>query len=189
MAMHATPPLDPGAPLVADTRTLGRSPGSTQELTREAPVTEEIGLTLIGVPAQSMLRLQLTLTAVTEGVLVTGEVAASVRGECSRCLRPIEDTLAVDVQELYAYEDSTTDDTTDEDEVMRLRGDLVDLQPTVRDALVLAMPSNPLCRPDCPGMCSVCGVPWDELPDDHGHELADPRWAKLNELLDPNRTE
>ena len=88
-------------------------------------------------------------------------------GECGRCLRAIDDTLDVTFQELYAYEDSTTDETTDEDEVGRMQGDLIDLEPALRDAVVLALPTNPLCREDCPGLCPECGVPWDDLPADH----------------------
>ena len=86
------------------------------------------------------------------------------------------------VQELYAYENSTTDETTDEDEVRRLQGDLIDLEPAVRDAVVLALPANPLCRDDCPGMCAECGEPWDDLPADHTHEQIDARWAALTQL-------
>jgi uncharacterized protein len=94
----------------------------------------------------------------------------------------VQDTLSVELQELYAYEGSVTEATTEADEIMRLEGDLLDLEPAVRDALVLAMPVTPLCRPDCPGLCAECGVPWDELPDDHGHEAVDPRWAGLDKL-------
>src|SRR5690606_18096942 len=115
-------------------------------------------------------------------VLADGEVEATAEGECARCLAPVEDALRVRVQELYAYEGSVTEETTDADEILRLQGDLLDLEPTVRDALVLAMPVTPLCRPDCPGLCAECGVPWDELPDDHRHETVDPRWAALEKL-------
>ncbi len=107
---------------------------------------------------------------------------APVEGECGRCLRPISDTLDVTFQELYAYADSTTDETAEEDEVGRLQGDLIDLEPELRDAVVLALPTNPLCRADCPGLCPECGVPWDDLPADHSHQQVDPRWAALREL-------
>ena len=61
------------------------------------------------------------------------------------------------IQELFASPDSITDATTEEDEVGRLQGDLIDLEPTVRDAVVLALPSSPLCRADCPGLCPGAG--------------------------------
>ena len=87
-------------------------------------------------------------------------------------------------QELYAYANSTTDETSDEDEVGRIHGDLIDLEPALRDAVVLALPPNPLCREDCRGLCPECGVPWDELPDDHGHEQVDSRWAALEKFTE-----
>ena len=55
-------------------------------------------------------------------------------------------------------------------------------QPVLRDAVVLALPVNPLCRQDCPGLCPECGVRWDELPEGHTHEQVDPRWAALGKL-------
>ncbi len=96
---------------------------------------------------------------------------------------------------MFAYENSTTDETTEEDEMGRVRDDLIDLEPAVRDAVVLALPQNPVCRDDCPGMCPECGVPWDELPAGHGHEQVDSRWAELSklrsasELAEPIETE
>ncbi|GAB3157934.1 hypothetical protein GCM10027290_60120 [Micromonospora sonneratiae] len=142
----------------------------------------DLGLELIGVPEGAELSLDLRLESVSEGVLVSGTVAGPVEGECGRCLRPISDSLVVRIQELYAYENSTTDETADEDEVGRMQGDLIDLEPALRDAVVLALPTNPLCRDDCPGLCSECGVHWDELPADHSHQQIDPRWAGLSQL-------
>lgn len=138
---------------------------------------------MISVPAGAPVTVRVTLTSVSEGILVSGTVEAPVTGECGRCLEPISETLSVEVSELYAYEDSATAETTDADEIMRVQGDLLDLEPMVRDGLVFAMPSTPLCRPDCPGLCPDCGTPWDALPDDHSHESADPRWAALKDLL------
>jgi uncharacterized protein len=149
---------------------------------RTVPAPDGLGLELIGVPPGADLTLRLRLESVSEGVLVSGTATGLVEGECGRCLRPISETLEVEIQELYAYAHSTTDETTDEDEVGRLQGDLIDLAPALRDAVVLAMPTNPLCRPDCPGMCPECGAPWDELPGDHRHQQVDPRWAALTEL-------
>jgi DUF177 domain-containing protein len=176
--------LDPRAPLVLDTRELPRSPGAMRMVSRSVPAPKDLGLELIGVPPGAALMLDLRLESVTEGVLVTGTVAGSLVGECGRCLRPITQELDVTIQELYAYENSTTMVTTDEDEVGRLRGDLLDLEPAVRDAVVLSLPNNPLCRDDCPGLCPECGTPWDELPEDHAHGQADPRWAALSGLLE-----
>ena len=142
-----------------------------------------LGLEIIQVPEGADLRLDLRLESVSEGVLVTGTVSGSAEGECARCLRPVSIELSVDIQELFAYPDSTTDATTEQDEVGRIQGDLIDLEPAVRDAVVLALPTRPLCRDDCPGLCPGCGAHWDDLPADHGHdERIDPRWAALENL-------
>ncbi len=174
--------LDPRSPLVLDTRELPRNAGSMREVRRTVPAPADLGVELIGVPAGVELVLDLRLQSVTEGVLVTGTVTAPTKGECGRCLRPISSTAVVELGELYAYPDSTTAETTEEDEVSRLDGDLLDVEPTLRDAVVLALPTNPCCREDCPGLCSECGVHWDDLPSDHAHEEIDPRWAQLDKL-------
>jgi uncharacterized protein len=146
------------------------------------PAPKDLGLELISLPEGSDLTLDLHLTSVTEGVYVSGTVSGPLVGECGRCLRAIDDEVRVDIAEMFAYENSTTDETTDEDEMGRVRDDLIDLEPAVRDAVVLALPQNPVCRDDCPGMCPDCGVPWDELPAGHGHEQVDSRWAELSKL-------
>lgn len=152
---------------------------------RRVPAPSDLGLELVGVPRGAELDLDLRLQSVSEGVLVSGTVSGPVTGECGRCLRPISNTIDVDIQEFYAYAHSTTDETTDEDEVGRLQGDLIDLEPALRDAVVLALPPNPLCRDECPGLCPDCGVPLDELPAGHGHEQPDPRWAALSQIKIP----
>jgi uncharacterized protein len=174
--------LDPRAPLVLDTRDLPRSPGAMRAIERVVPAPEDLGLELIQVPVGAELTLTVRMESVSEGVLVSAQVHVPLTGECARCLREISDELDVSFQELYAYEHSTTDDTTDEDEVGRMQGDLIDLEPELRDAVVLALPNHPLCREDCPGLCPECGAQWDDLPADHHHRQVDPRWAALDQL-------
>jgi uncharacterized protein len=134
---------------------------------------------LIGVPEGGEVHLQLRLESVMEGVLVTGELEAPLVGSCARCLEPIEDTIVLDVQELFAYEGSTTEATSEEDEVRRIEGDFLDLEPLARDTVVLNLPLAPVCSEDCAGLCVDCGQRLDDLPADHTHEVADPRWAAL----------
>jgi uncharacterized protein len=184
---HSQHHLDHRAPLVFDTRDLPRRPGSLRTVTRTIHAPPDLGLELIGVPEGAELALDLRFESVTEGVLVSGTATGPIEGECGRCLRPIGDTLVVPLQELYAYEHSATDETTEEDEVGRLQGDLFDLEPALRDAVVLALPTNPLCREDCPGLCPECGVHWDDLPAGHGHREVDPRWAALGNLTEESR--
>ena len=176
------PRLDPRQPLVIDTRELGRRPGSMRKLELKVPAPAQIGVGLISVPDGAELALDLRLESVMEGVLVSGRARVPLAGECGRCLDPITSTLEVDLQELFAYPES---DATD-DETEQMVGDLLDLEPTLRDAVVLALPLTPLCRDDCPGLCVTCGA---RLADgDCGHSAApvDLRWAALEKaVLDP----
>ena len=175
----------PRSPFVFDLRELGRQPGALREYRRVVAATEGFGLDVIGVPAGADLDLDLRLESVTEGVLVTGTVSAPLTGQCARCLDPIADQLSVEVCELFAYAASATDQTTEHDEVYRVEGDLLDVEPVVRDVVVLALPWTPLCRPDCAGLCPDCGQRLDELPPDHAHTSVDPRWAALVAFTDP----
>jgi uncharacterized protein len=181
--------LDPRAPLVLDTRELGRRPGSQRKVSFSAEAPAGLGIEILGVPEGSSVGVDLRLEAVMEGVLVTGTARAAVEGECVRCLEPIKDTVQVDLQELYVYEDPDHADAADEldDDVSRLEGDLVDLEPLLRDAVVLALPFQPLCREDCPGLCADCGVRLADDPD-HRHDAPiDPRWAALGDVVvDPS---
>jgi uncharacterized protein len=149
------------------------------------PAPADLGIEVLRVPEGSPVELDLRLEAVMEGVLVTGEARAELQGECVRCLEPIRDDVEVTFQELYVYDD-LRDHASDEedDEVSMLQDDLLDLEPLLRDAVVLALPFQPLCRDDCPGLCPECGARLADEPD-HTHEAAiDPRWAKLTGLTE-----
>jgi len=172
--------MDPRAPLVLDTRELGRRPGSQREVSRTVPAPADLGIEVLRVPEGSPVDLDLRIEAVMEGVLVTGTARAELEGECVRCLEPISDELEVKFQELFVYADHAVSE--EDDEVSTLEDDLVDLEPLLRDAAVLALPFQPLCQDDCPGLCPECGARLADDPD-HGHEAAiDPRWAKLTAL-------
>jgi uncharacterized protein len=156
-------------------------------VTRSVPAPggdEAIGLVgVLEVPAGTDIDLDLRLESVSEGVYVSGTAAARLEGECSRCLDPLSEDVEVRVEELFAYPDSITEETTDSDEVPRLVDDYLNLEQTVRDALVVDLPLAPLCRDDCPGLCPECGGRRADLGPDHGHETLDPRWAALGEHL------
>jgi len=173
--------VSPRSPFVLDTREVGRRPGGKRDYRRELSAPEQLGMDMIGVPEGAPLVLNVRLESVTEGVLATGTVTAEVVGECGRCLNGFTDALDVEFVELFAYPDSVTEETTDPDEIPRLEGDLLDLEPVVRDAVVLSLPLTPLCTPDCAGLCPECGERLDDLPGDHSHQQLDPRWAALAE--------
>lgn len=178
--------LDPRAPLVLDTRELGRRPGSQRRLTLSVPAPADLGIEVLRVPEGTPVELDLRLEAVMDGVLVTGEAHADLEGECVRCLEPVSDEVDVTFQELYLYEDTRDAATVEEGEedVSLLDRDLLDLEPALRDAVVLALPFQPLCSDDCPGLCPDCGARLADDPEHHHDEPIDPRWAGLAGLND-----
>jgi len=182
--------LDARNPLVLDTRDLGRRPGHEQQVTRTVPAPPDLGIEVLAVPEGSPVEIDLRLEAVMEGVLVTGEASAALEGECVRCLEPIEDEVEVTFQELFVYDDGRDAELSeDDDEVSMLQDDLLDLEPLLRDAIVLALPFQPLCSDDCPGLCAECGARLADDPN-HSHEAPiDPRWAALTELPTSTGTE
>ncbi|MGZ4611793.1 MAG: YceD family protein [Kineosporiaceae bacterium] len=172
--------LDPRSPLVIDTREVGRRPGTMRRVHRTVAAPAGLGTDVIGVPEGSDIELDLRLEAVMEGVLVSGTARGRVRGECVRCLDTVDGDVEADVQELYAYP-GRTPAGEDDDDVRELEDEMIDLEPVLYDTLVPALPFQPLCRDDCPGLCSECGA---RLADDpgHTHVSADPRWAELAKL-------
>ncbi len=167
-----------------DTRELGRRPGSQRTLAFTASAPADLGIEVLRVPDGSPVEFDLRLEAVMEGVLVTGTARADVTGECARCLEPLDDDVEVDFQELFAYEESDTATDAGDDDASRLEGDLLDLEPLLRDAVVLALPFQPLCQDDCPGLCPECGVRLADAPGHQHDEAIDPRWGALRGLAD-----
>ena len=155
-----------------------------REVRRTLPAPAGWELPLVAVPVGSEVSLDLRLEAVMDGVLVTGTVTAALAAECGRCLEPVTSTLAAPVQELFSY------DLPEGDEDAPLMvGDLIDLEPILRDAVVLALPATPLCSPDCAGLCSECGARLENAEDGHNHETLDPRWAALGTLNEGSSNE
>jgi uncharacterized protein len=180
---------EPNSPLVLDTHELSRRAGSmrTHSATVQAP--SDLGTAVIGIPEGSDLELDLRLESVMEGVLVSGTVRGTAKGECSRCLDDITRDLTVDVTELFVYPERAAAsvkagdvDVEDEESVLD-DDDNADLEPALRDSVVTALPFQPLCREDCPGLCSECGA---RLADDpgHHHDVVDPRWSALQSMLE-----
>jgi uncharacterized protein len=174
---------DPGSPLVVNIARLGRRPGSMFSLHDTVASPARIGLEMIGVVSGAPLDLDLRVESVSEGVLVSGTLSAPIAGECSRCLTPFTDRIQVDLTELFAYPDSLTEATTEDDEVGRVVNDFVDLQQPIVDAVGLELAFAPVCRTDCPGLCPKCGVALATADPGHHHDEIDPRWAKLSTML------
>jgi uncharacterized protein len=167
-----------------------------KKVSRSVPAPQDLGVAgVIGVPEGADVALDLRLESVMEGVLVTGTARAPVEGECVRCLEPVGWQLDADFQEMFSYPDADTrtarrdeagDDAEDEDDTPQLEDDLFDLEPVLRDAVVLALPMQPVCRDDCPGLCSQCGARLADDPDHH-HEVTDIRWAALQDLKNQDK--
>lgn len=163
-----------------------------KQLSRTVPSPGKLGVEFIGVPDDATIGIELRLESVMEGVLVTGTARAPLKGECVRCLEPLEQECEADFQELFSYPDADdrsrpgadTGDDAEEEGTSSLEGDYFDLEPVLRDAVVLSLPLQPVCRDDCPGLCPRCGARLADDPE-HDHEDAvDIRWAALQGLAE-----
>ena len=131
------------------------------------------------VPPDVPVLVEAEVESVVEGLLVSGTVRATAVVRCVRCLRDLDHEVEVEVRELFVLHPGD-----DEDEGYAvLAGDRLPLDTMARDALVLGFPAFPLCRPDCAGLCPVCGADRNTVDCGHGGtETIDPRWAGLADL-------
>lgn len=128
------------------------------------------------VPRRVPVRLDAT-RMVGSGWALRLRFAAAMEGPCMRCLQGAAREIAVDAREVDQPGQGEELDSP------YVENQIVDLYGWARDALVLAMPAQILCRPECAGLCAVCGEDLNAAGPDHAHERApDPRWAKLREL-------
>ena len=170
---------------VIDVRDLIGHPGSS----REVHFSEQIpglGMQLATVPEERPVAGDLLLESVVEGILVSGPLRGAMVLTCARCLKPFESEFDLEVQELYAPEAAPEDD-----EYPLVEGS-VDLEPMIRDAVLLAMPFAPLHSADCKGLCERCGGDRNLDECRCGPEV-DVRWApllelKIEDLNQPNET-
>lgn len=174
-----------------NTHELARRAGEMKEYELDITVQEKVGVELISVPVGEVIEVDARLESVTEGVLLTAEIFAIAKGECIRCLDPVAINIERKIQELYYYaqkieksKKKRSDEELDlelEEEFM-MDGDIMDLESPIRDAIVLALPINPLCNDECLGLCPECGGKWAQLEAGHAHEVIDARWASLQGL-------
>ncbi|HEY1105527.1 MAG TPA: YceD family protein [Agromyces sp.] len=160
------------SPFNVNVRDLVNRPGEMREQLITVPAPEQFGEGLVAVTAGSELDLDLRLESVHEGILVTAEVDATAEGECVRCLTDIALPVRVEFQELFGYHGGEAIE-------YEVQDDHVDLEPLIRDAVVLALPFQPVCRPDCPGLDPETGLRLADHPELVTPEHSDPRWAAL----------
>jgi uncharacterized protein len=180
MSKHVTAPA-----LAVDVRELLNKPGAHRHVVVRAPL-DDLATPVASVPPDRPVTVDAEVESVVEGLLVTGTVRATAVVHCVRCLRDLDHQVEVEVRELFALEPGD-----DEDEGYAvLPDDRLPLDTMARDALVLAFPAFPLCRPDCAGLCPVCGA--DRNANDCGHggtDAIDPRWAGLADLRTSSQEE
>jgi len=159
-----------------DVRDLVGHPGASKEQVVHGTL-DGLGTELASVPDDAPIVGQLLLESVVEGILVSGRLFGTLSLRCARCLAEFGRPLALDVHEMFV-------DRPDEDGDDYPLGPEGSLDPgqMVRDVIGVELPFSPLCRPDCKGLCPICGGNrnLDECP---GHEDVDPRFAALSELL------
>lgn len=159
-------------PYTIDVRDIINRPGSMHERHLDLVVPEDLGEGLVAVKAGSIMDTDLRFEAIHEGILVTADVTAQASGICGRCLIDIEFARQVHFQELFAY-------SLDEAFEFEVQDDHVDLEPLIRDAVVLSLPFQPVCRRDCPGLDMETGQRLAESPVLEPKEARDPRWSAL----------
>jgi len=153
-------------------RDLVNRPGEMRERSRRFSVPEKMGEALAQIPAGEELTLDVRLESVHEGILVSAEVSTTMHAECGRCLKEFATPFQIEFQELFAYTPTEADE-------YGVHGDHVDLEPPLRDAVVLALPFQPVCRPDCPGLDPESGELRDAEVGGSPATDIDPRWVAL----------
>jgi uncharacterized protein len=151
-----------------------RQPGTSRPVTLAATLTG-LGNGAAEVAPDTPVDLDLELERIAEGIVVRGELATTWTAACSRCLEPVTGDVAVHVDELFEA-------VPLEGETYPLEEDVIDLEPMVRDALLLELPLVPLCRADCAGLCATCGANHNVASCDCASDEPDPRWAALRSL-------
>ena len=164
-------------PLVIGVKDLVHQAGEMRELTLELVAPEKYGEAMATVPQGTPMTLELRLEGLHEGILATADVVVDASAECVRCLDPFSFELRVDFQELFAYSSSDSDSYTVVD-------DSLNLEDIIRDAVVLELPFQPVCKEDCYGLDPASGEKRTEPPGENVADEIDPRWQELSKLLE-----
>ena len=190
------------SPYLFSTHDLPRRPGEMREYFVPIEVHDVMGFDILAIATDEPIDIELKLESVSDGVLATANVRSLATGECTRCLDPVEIDIDENFVELYEYSEDPRilrkrekkmserakakkleeEELDEEDEIRQMDGEDIDLEGPIRDAIILNLPINPLCTPDCPGLCPECGEKWRDLPGDHAHQVTDIRWAGLEGL-------
>ena len=175
--------------------------GQSKPIDADFPAPSGIGDSIVGIKEGEPVHVSGQFDSIVDGLILNARISAPVHAECTRCLKPIDEDWPVDVTVFFPYESgqdkangkggkSKKDDEIDiiagEDEAedtypLLDGGAWADLEALLRDTLVEELPLQPLCKPDCKGLCSQCGIDLNENPD-HQHDMTDIRFAALEGL-------
>lgn len=167
-------------PWLVPITSLRRSVGNRQEEQRSGRLGE-LRVADSAVAPEAEVSVDAVLDSVDGGIEVSATVTAPWEGECRRCLRPVGGVLECTVREVYRPR-SPGEAPGEDEETYPLSGEMLDLRPLVRDAILLELPIAPLCRADCRGLCPICGAVLDEGDCGCPTREGDPRWAALDVL-------
>ena len=153
--------------------------GQSKPIDADFPAPSGIGDSIVGIKEGEPVHVSGQFDSIVDGLIFTGRLVAPFVSECTRCLKPIDEDWPVDVTVFFPYE-SGQDKATGkggkskkDDEI-----DIIAGEDESEDTLVESLPLQPLCRPDCRGLCSQCGADLNEDPDHH-HDVTDIRFAGL----------
>ena len=162
-------------PFALPVRDIVHHPGEMREFTLDVPAPDKWGEGLVSVAEGDSVLVEARLESVHEGILVSGRVETEYVGVCGRCLIDIAEPVEVEFQELFAYPGREATD-------FEVQDDHVDLETLVRDATVLALPFQPVCQPDCPGLDPATGEPLAVSTGSEQRTPLDSRWAALQQF-------
>ena len=175
-------PRPPASPLRVGVKDLVNQPGEMRELTLELDTLEQYGSAIAVVPEGSPMTVEVRLEGLHEGILVSAEVHTTARASCVRCLDTFSFEHQVDFQELFAYSGGEPDSYT-------VDHDALDLESVIRDAVVLELPFQPTCSPQCFGLDPETGEKRTTPASENRSEDIDPRWQELAKLLEDKNPE
>ena len=177
-------------------------PGQSKEIDATFPAPSGIGDEIVGVDEGADVSVVGSFDSIVDGLILNARISAPVHAECTRCLKPIQRDWTVNVTSFFPYEDKSAagkggkagkngkeeevdiiggEDEAEDTYPLLDGGAWADLEALLRDTLVEELPLQPLCKPDCKGLCSQCGIDLNENPD-HQHDMTDIRFAALEGL-------
>lgn len=173
---------DRSRPFLVGVSALRRTVGASRHVEVHGPLAD-VAVLSASVPDDGDVDVLVELSSYPGGIMATGTVSAPWRSECRRCGGPVGGRITVDVRERFEVVPEVGGAEGDGD-AYELAGDVVDLEPLARDALLLELPLAPLCSDACRGLCPRCGA--DLNAGDCGCPAAvDPRWSALDQLHSP----